>query len=58
MTLKHLKDVDLKKERAFIDTFLGEQEITGINRKDWWIRCGRWHSYACHPHELVRTEKK
>jgi len=55
---KRLKNVDLKKEKAYIKTFLGEQEITGINKTDWWVHCGRFHSYACFPDEFVRIERR
>ena len=58
MKTKKVKDVDLKKERAFVKTFLGEQEITGINKATWWIQCGPYRSWAVTPQEEVRVKRR
>jgi hypothetical protein len=56
--LKQLKDVNLDKERAFINTAWGDQEITGINRTTWWVQCGPYRSYSTTPQEWIMVEKK
>ena len=55
---KQLKNVNLDKERAYIKTFVGEQEITGINKSTWWVQCGPWRSWASYPQQEVRIEKR
>jgi len=55
---KELKNVNLKKERAFLHTALGSYEIIEINRVDWWVYCGdpyNGRGFSCTPNRTVQV---
>ena len=44
--IKILKDVDVKKENAYLPTFVGLLKIDAINKETWWVTAGG-RSWAC-----------
>ena len=57
MIKKKLKDVDLSKETAYIDTFIGRLKIDSIDRNTWWVRAGG-RSWSASPDKEVYVEVK
>lgn len=55
---KKITEVDLKTERAFLDTFLGRLEITWINRRTGWLGTENGRSWMFAANQTVEISKE